>query len=212
MSQNVRSRNAFTLIELLVVIAIIGILIGLLLPAVQKVREAAARAKCQNNMKQIGLALHMFHETYGGFPKAGKLSNELSWHVFILPFIEQDALYRQFSLSAGSYCGAGGTGPLKNEHAVRNKVLTYLCPSSSAETMLLNPPNFTNPPELVGGQPPYTTHYYGIMGPKGVNPATGQGYTWDNYGSHGGFARQGIFMRDTVSPNSVTGPEAGYSV
>src|SRR6185369_9539493 len=88
-----QTRSAFTLIELLVVIAIIAILIALLVPAVQKVRAAAARTQCANNIKQLALGIHAYHDAEKKLPPAQVAAVQLSWHVFILPYIEQSAMF-----------------------------------------------------------------------------------------------------------------------
>jgi prepilin-type N-terminal cleavage/methylation domain-containing protein/prepilin-type processing-associated H-X9-DG protein len=129
-------RDGFTLIELLVVIAIIAILIGLLLPAVQKVREAAARMKCQNNLKQIGLACHSFHSVYDCFPKSGgqdKSGSYVNPYIALLPYVEQDALYQRFRALAESTSQAMGAGAYPGQDVTLNKtpVSTYVCPSDA---------------------------------------------------------------------------------
>jgi prepilin-type N-terminal cleavage/methylation domain-containing protein len=120
-----RSQRGFTLIELLVVIAIIAILIGLLLPAVQKVREAASRLKCGNNLKQLGLAYHNYHDTNSKLPPVA-LGDKYATHlVLILPFVEQGNLYAKFNLSQEMTSGTNNAQLLANESVVS----TFLCPS-----------------------------------------------------------------------------------
>ncbi len=148
MTKVIRKRGGFTLIELLVVIAIIAVLIGLLLPAVQKVREAAARTTCQNNMKQIGLAMHNYESARGGFPAfsntkySGKNpaipqgENRASALVTILPYIEQDTVLKQFNLLEDV------KNPV-NAALLANTFKIYQCPSTAESNRMISVPNGT---------------------------------------------------------------------
>jgi prepilin-type N-terminal cleavage/methylation domain-containing protein/prepilin-type processing-associated H-X9-DG protein len=125
-----RRPSAFTLLELLVVLAIVAVLLGLLLPAVQKARAAVQRAACLNNLRQMGLALHAYHNIYGTFPAGGiewrppgnTTRRQLAWSAFLLPYLEQDAVAKQLDLSLPFDHPA-------NAPAAATVLSVYLCPA-----------------------------------------------------------------------------------
>ena len=156
MRQLSRKRSAFTLIELLVVIAIIAILIALLLPAVQQAREAARRTQCKNNLKQLGIAIHNYHDVHNTVPMAsgsngGPGGRRQSGFVGLLPFIEQANLYNVIAAggTAASVNGNTNYAPFSavpwdnNYRAVRQRIPMLQCPSDG-ETTLQNPREKSN--------------------------------------------------------------------
>ncbi|TWT39246.1 DUF1559 domain-containing protein [Blastopirellula retiformator] len=137
----------FTLVELLVVIAIIGVLIALLLPAVQQAREAARRMHCSNNLKQIGLALHNYHDTFQSLPPGGYWAHDTPWstptppspnpergstHVRLLPFIEQSAIYEKINFASGTSVHEQYVDAPTNSKKVKQVIVdAYVCPSDT---------------------------------------------------------------------------------
>jgi prepilin-type N-terminal cleavage/methylation domain-containing protein/prepilin-type processing-associated H-X9-DG protein len=187
--------TGFTLIELLVVIAIIAVLIALLVPAVQKVRAAADRASCQNNLKQIGLAAHNYHDTFKALPPAVQIANALpkggpitvgsfdavsayrnpgfgpNWAVLILPYMEQEPLWASVAANINNFFPSGGAD--QGWRAVRDKLVAeYVCPS-----------------DPMGAQTPFSLNL--TPGPAGIgqwargNYAANAGPGWFNYAVNG---------------------------
>ena len=152
-----KRRNGFTLIELLVVIAIIAILIGILLPAVQKVRESAARAKCVNNLKQIGLAFHTYESEYGyvqgsfrpNYTPAPPVNTRHSWAVFLLPYIEQGNLLNEYTVATDGVTPDADWSSPNNVPTGAVNLSILRCPSSPS------PPTFVKPNGTVAAPKDY---------------------------------------------------------
>lgn len=203
-----RARTGFTLIELLVVIAIIAILIALLVPAVQKVRAAAARSACQNNLKQLGLAVHGYHDVKKNLPRSAgpgynynnSSPNTWSWIAQILPYIEQNVIYEQGNIAAGPPMNASKL--IDGTYTTAQIIPVLICPADYEDKKV-----YTDRANLGASQPMGPTCYQGVAG---ANWAWGDA-RWDPVASpatgstNGLDAGDGIFFRtDAIGQPSLT--------
>jgi prepilin-type N-terminal cleavage/methylation domain-containing protein/prepilin-type processing-associated H-X9-DG protein len=190
-----RPRGAFTLIELLVVIAVIGILVAVLLPAVQKVREAANRVSCTNNLKQLGLSLHLCHDARCQLPVGSTFQFATSWLVDLLPYLEQGNLFAKFVFDPNNG-GYIAQNPV-NRAAFDEVVLpTYYCPSSPLPKLCAPVPAVYSGPVRWA-----TSSYIGISGAVyGPDTPTGGGSGRCQTGQYGIACCNGLLL-----PNSAIG-------
>ncbi len=204
-------RQGFTLVELLVVIAIIGILVGLLLPAVQAAREAARRMQCSNNLKQIGLAIHNYADTHKVFPTVHMYTgdfdgnsnnsfggNGFSWTSFILPMIEQSALYNSFDFA---YPMANTDYPASNlnRDLLSNTISSFHCPSDSFRPNL----DRGNPNQKGYVPQQATTNYKANIGSfNGIGARAGEQTRWNGFGARDIAGR--VSFRDFTDGTSNT--------
>ncbi len=195
-----KMRFAFTLVELLVVIAIIGILVGLLLPAVQAAREAARRMQCSNNLKQIGLAFHNFHDAQKAFPACDLGDNWPTWAVLIMPYIEQSSVYNRWVIGARYYNQAADAGA---------DLGIYHCPSRSSP----GANGTTGESRAVGGVTkagPFGWGDYAVSG--GASNAGGVATGWDGAGGRAWYTDKAAYLNSAQTNMFEIWPSWRYIV